>query len=246
VHTPKNTPRLLGAAFLIVVFTSLSSGLLARSAVGSGSLSEMLVSIARNDTLMRISILGDLVTSVGVIVLAVLLYCVLSATNRIIALVGLGAWLAEAVALAVSKLGSSALIPLSQQFVEAGMPEHSFYQTLGEFLYYGVAQLLGSTTHMFFYCVGGILWYFLFYQSNFIPRIISLFGLAAVCVGLAGIVAEFLGYTVSIFVLLPILPFELTIGAWLVIRGIRDASETPGRRLGLGGKASEPPINVAA
>ena len=53
--------------------------------------------------LMRISILGDLVTSVGVILLAVLLYCVLNETNRIIALVGLGAWLVEAIALAVSK-----------------------------------------------------------------------------------------------------------------------------------------------
>ncbi len=153
-------PRLLGAAFLIVVFTSLSSGLLLASAVGSGSISDILVNISNNPTLMRINVMGDLVTSLGVIVLAILLYIVLNEQNRIIALVALGWWLVEAIALAISKIGALALIPMSQEFVKAGAPENSYYQTLGEFLYYGVDRQLGSMTHMLFYCLGGILWYY--------------------------------------------------------------------------------------
>src|SRR5713226_1261338 len=220
--TRKCAPRLLGAAFLIVVFTSLGSGLLLMSAVGSGSISDILVDISNRLTLMRLFILGDLVTSLGIVVLAALLYVVLKKQNEIIALVALGCWLTEAMALAISKFGASALIPLSQEFVQAGAPQHSYYQALGEVLYSGVVVQLGQTTELLFYCFGGMLWYYLFYKSRYVPRVISLFGLTAVSVALVGLALQFLGHDVSIFVFLPILPFELTIGAWLLLRGIKD------------------------
>jgi hypothetical protein len=59
--------------------------------------------------------------------------------------------------------------------------------------------------------VGGLLWYFLFYQSRYVPCLISAFGLAAVALGLVGILLQFLGNSVSIVLFLPILPFELAI-----------------------------------
>jgi hypothetical protein len=225
INPNRNAPRLLGAAFLTVVLTSLVSGLLLTSVVGSGGISDIMVNVSNRLTLMRISILGDLATSLGVIVLAALLYVVLNKQNRILSLVALGCWLTEAIALAIAKIGGSALIPLSQEFVKAGAPEHSYYQTLGEFLYNGIVIQLGQTTHLLFYCLGGLLWYYLFFKSRYVPRAISLFGLVAVSVGLVGIVLEFLGQTVSIFVFLPILPFELTIGAWLAFKGISDGSD---------------------
>jgi hypothetical protein len=220
--TKKNVPRLLGAAFLIVALTSLASGLLLTSVVGSGGISDILVGISNRLTLMRIFILGDLVTSLGIIVLAVLLYTVLNKQNKIIALVALGCWLTEAIALAISKIGASALLPLSLEFAKAGAPQHSYYQTLAGFLYNGIVIQLGQTIELLFYCFGAMLWYSLFYRSRYIPRVISLFGLIAVSVALAGLVVEFLGHDVSILVFLPILPFELTIGTWLVLRGIKD------------------------
>ena len=220
--TKKNVPRLLGAAFLIVALTSLTSGLLLRSVVGSGGISDILVGISNRLTLMRIFILGDLVISLGIIVLAVLLYTVLNKQSKIIALVALGCWLTEAMALAISKIGATALIPLSLEFAKAGAPQHSYYQTLAGFLYNGIVIQLGQTIELLFYCFGAMLWYSLFYRSRYIPRPISLFGLIAVSVALVGLAIEFLGHDVSILVFLPILPFELTIGTWLLLRGIKD------------------------
>jgi len=174
--------------------------------------------------LLRFNIVADLVASVAIIALAVLLYVVLHKQNKIVALLALGLWLVEAIALAVSKIGALALIPLSAEFVKAGAPGNSYYQGLGEFLYNGVVTQLGVTTHMFFYCTGGLLWYFLFFKSGYVPRAISLFGLVAVAVALVGVVLQLLGYEVSMYVALPILPFELIIGTWLVLRGINDGS----------------------
>mgnify|MGYP003376994846 CR=1 FL=1 len=180
----RNAPRLLGAAFLFVFFASLISGVLLTSVVGSGNVSHDLVSVSNQLTRVRVSILGQMLTSSGIVVLAVLLYIVLRRVNRILALVALGWWLAEAITLALIQLGMLALIPLSLDFVRAGAPGESFYQALGQFLYYGLARQ-GMTIHMWFYCIGGLLWYFMFFRSRYIPRVISLWGLIAVALALA-------------------------------------------------------------
>ena len=207
---------------MIVVFASLTSGLLLSSAVGSGGISDMLLNISNKVTLLRTSILFEMLNSSAIVVLAVLLYTVLSKQNKILALVALGWWLGEALILGLTSTGISALIPLGLDFVKAGAPQHSFYQTLGEFLYYGVYQHGYSGIHMWFYSIGGILWYYLFYRSKYIPRVISLWGLIAACLSIVGVVFIFYGYDVPIFVFLPLLPFELTIGTWLMLKGIKD------------------------
>ncbi len=224
-------PRLLGAAFLVVVATSLASGALILSAIGTGSTSDMLISVSSSETLLRLGVVAGLATSLGIVVLAVLLYVVLGGQGRIVALVALGWWLAEAIVLAVARIGDAALIQVGLDFVKAGTPADSSYQTMGAFLYHGLDQQLGSTTHMFFYCAGGLVWYYLFFRSRLIPRAISLFGLIAVAVGSAGIIAQLLGYDIPILVYVPILPFELTIGSWLLFKGIPVNAE-PSRGVG--------------
>ncbi len=211
MNSDKKTIRLLGAAFLFVFIASMLSTQLLPSVVGSGSISDILVNISDNLTLMRTSIMVGLVTSIGIVVLAVLLYIVLHKQNEIIALVALGWWLAEAITLAVSKIGLFALIPLSQEFVKAGAPAASYFQTLGDFLYSGVYQQ-GDDIHMLFYCLGGILWFYLFYRSRYIPRVISVFGLAIESLGLIGMVLGFFAINTNRLFLYPILPLELIVG----------------------------------
>ncbi|GAJ19719.1 unnamed protein product, partial [marine sediment metagenome] len=101
MNSDNRIPRLLGAAFLIVFVASILGGSLLNASIGSGSISDNLVNISNNLTLMRISILVELVTSIGIVVLAVLLYVVLQKQNKTIALVALGWWIAEAIILAV-------------------------------------------------------------------------------------------------------------------------------------------------
>jgi hypothetical protein len=227
MNTSKNTIRLLGAAFLIVFVASMLSGSLLTSVVGSGSMSDILLNISDNLTLMRISILVELVTSIGIIVLATLLYIVLHKQNKIIARVALGWWLAEAIILAVSKLGAFALIPLSQEYVEAGAPASSYFQTLGDFLYYGVDRQ-GWAIHMLFFSLGGILWYYLFFKSRYIPRVFAAWGVGAVSVVLINVLFVLYDRDIELVMvaLAPYLVFEALIGPWLMFKGIRDGSAT--------------------
>jgi len=227
MNSDKNTPRLLGAAFLIVFVASMLSGSLLKSAIGSGSISDTLVNISNNLMLMRISILVELVTSIGIIVLAALLYVVLHKQNEIIALVALGWWLAEAITLAVSKIGAFALIPLSQEYVKAGAPDSSYFQTLGDFFYYGFDRQ-GWAIHMLFFGLGGILWYYLFYRSKYIPRVLSAWGVIAVSLVSINVMLVLFDRNIELQMILlaPYLLFEALIGPWLMVKGIRDGSET--------------------
>ena len=68
---------------------------------------------------------------------------------------------------------------MSKEFVEAGVPERSYFQTLGDFLHYGIDRQ-GDHIHNLFFCLGGILWYYLFLESGYIPQALSLWGLIAV------------------------------------------------------------------
>ncbi len=217
-----NTARLLGAAQLTVFVAAMLGSRLRTSVVGSGSISDMLVNISKNIPQMRISILVALVESLALVVLAVFFYIVLNEQYKIIALVALGFFLAESITLAASKIGAFALIPLSQEFVEAGAPEPSYFQTLGDFLDYGVDRQ-GSYVVNLFFCLGGILWYYLFLKSEYIPQALSLWGLVAVSLLLIPVLLllydrDFTHPVMAVGILY--LPFELVLGVWLIVKGI--------------------------
>lgn len=225
MNSDRNTPRFLGTAFLIVFIASVLSGsVLLDERIWSGSISENLVNISDNPTLLWINILGELVTSIGIVVLTVLLYVALHKQNRIIALVGLGLWLVEAITLVVSRIFSFSLLNVSQEFVKAGAPDSSYFQTLGS-LYYESAQF-GYEIHMVFFCLGGILWYYLFYKSGYIPRVLSFWGLATVCLVLINELLWFFDPNIGdvIILLAPYAPYELFLGIWLIVKGFKSSA----------------------
>jgi hypothetical protein len=197
----------------------ISERLLA-SVVGSGSISEKLVNISNSLTRIRISNLVALINCLAIVGLGVLFYAALNEENKTMALLAMGCFLAEGITLAISKIGTYALIPVSQEFVAAGAQESSHLKTLGDFLYSGVDRR-GYDIHMLFFCVGGILWYYLLYSSRAIPQALSLWGLVAVC--LLTIPVLLVLYNRDLTQLMAIgilyLPFEFVLGFWLMIRG---------------------------
>jgi len=219
MNSNNHIPRLLGAAFFSVAVLSIAQMYLSLFTLLSGSISDSFINISNNLMQIRISILLALFTSVAIVVLAVLLFVVLHKQNKTIALVALGWWLAEAIILAVSKIGIFALIPLSMEYVKAGAPDSSYFQISGT-LFFGVDRW-GDTIHMLFFCLGGILWYYLFYRSKYIPRVLAVWGILAVSLALIGTLFIIFGLEPSIIMSIPNGLFELTIGIWLMLKGIR-------------------------
>ena len=229
MNSDKFTPRLLGMMFVIVAVASLLGGLLLSSLsythIGPpDNISETMIKISDNPTTMQMSIVVELITAIGIVLLAVLLYTTLKKQNKIIALWAFGLWIGEAIILAVREISASSLLKVSQEFVKAGAPDSSNFQAFGS-LFYESAQI-GYGVLMVFYCLGGMLFYYLFLKSKYVPIVISLWGITAASLGFIGTLIGFFDYEVPMYVFLPILPFELAIGVWLMVKGIRDGSET--------------------
>ena len=220
MNVEMNTVRLLGATQLLVFAASMISERLLISVVGSDTASDILMKISENTTRIRISNLVALVNSAAIVLLGVLFYTVFKEQYKIIALVALVFFLAEGITLAVSKIGTYALIPLSQEFVAQGESGEFTYQELGRFLYNGVDRQ-GYDIHMFFFCLGGILWYYLLYASGYVPPALALWGLAAICLMTIAYLLVLYNPALkpALVVGLAYLPFELFLGFWLIVKG---------------------------
>ena len=214
----KNTVRLLGAAFLLQAVASAVSGLfLLQPLIVSGNIIDSMTNIANHALQMRASIVVEMITAMGIVMLGALLFATLHKQNDSIALVALGLYLIEAAVLAASRIPAFSLLRASQESVLAGHPD--YLQMLGNLFY--EAQSFGYDLHMLPFALGATLFYALFFKSGFLPRFLPIWGLIAAPLAFIGTLFVLLGYDVPIFVFLPNLPFELTMGVWLLVKGIR-------------------------
>ena len=216
-------PRLLGVAFLIVIVINVISGQLLGSLGYSqveptDNISETMINISDNPIMMHIGIIGYLIEAVAIVLLTVLLYITLKKQDKTIALFAFGLWIIEAVMVAAKEISAFGLLYSSQEYVKAVATDSSYLLTLGDMFY--ESTLFIYDAQMVFYCIGGIMFYYLFLKSKYVPKFLSAFGIFVASLGLIGILFGLLGYNVPLYVFLPILPFELAIGIWLMVKGI--------------------------
>lgn len=223
MNTDRRLGRYLGTTFLVVFAGSALSAALS-APIFAATTAETLQNVAENSAQMRWSAMIELfVTSVGIVVLAVLLHTVVRRQNPLLALVALGWWLAEAVTLAVSTVGAFLLIPVSEAYVQAGASAASGQLAQGE-AFIGLDHVAWEI-HMVFFALGGLIWYSLMYQSHAVPRWLSTWGVLAVALSLASSVATF-ATDADLFILgYPTGLFELVIGIWLIARGVSQPAD---------------------
>jgi hypothetical protein len=227
--------RVLGVAFLLQAVTSLISGVILRAVLTvPGDISGTMTNIANNLWLMRLNILGEVLTALGIIFLGAILFVILRKQNEEMALVGLGFYMLEAVLLAVSRIPAFSLLRISQEYVAAG--HSASLQALGSLAF--ETMNFGYTLLMLPFCLGAIPFYYLLYKSGIVPRALSLWGLITVFPCLIGTLFVIFGYQVPFAVYLPYAPFEFVIAVWILVKGINgvsletmDSSKVSGPRL---------------
>ena len=140
MNSDKNTPRLLGFMFLFVIVIGVLSGLMLSPLNYSitdppDNISETMINFSDNSTMVQMSIVGFLIEAAAIVLLTVLLYTTLKKQNIIIARLAFGLWILEAVFLGVRQINAFSLLYTGQEFVKAGAPDSSYFQTLGNLFY---------------------------------------------------------------------------------------------------------------
>ena len=222
MNSVKKISIVLGIAFLLEVISNIINGMALRPAlITNGNIIESMTNIANNAWLMKTYILVDMLVALEIVFLGAVLFIVLKKKNEIIALVALGFFVIASALLAVSRMEAFSLLRISQEYIAAGQPY--YLQMLGN-LSVESMDFAGSALHTLVFSIGAILFYYLFYKSKAIPRILSLWGLITVPLVLIGTLSKVLGYEVPFFEYLVLLyvPFEFVLGIWLLAKGIKN------------------------
>lgn len=222
MNSVKKTSIVLGIAFLLELITNVVNGMVLRPAlITIGNITESMANIAGNVWLMKTYILVDMIVALEIVFLGAVLFIVLKKKNEIIALVALGFFVISAALLAVSRMEAFSLLRISQEYIVAGQPD--YLQMLGN-LSVESMDFAGSALHTLVFSIGAILFYYLFYKSRAVPRILSLWGLITVPLVLIGTLSAVLGYEVPFikYLSIPYVPFEFVIGIWILVKGIKN------------------------
>jgi hypothetical protein len=183
------------------------------------------------------ALIGALLVFIAAILsvsIAISLYPVLKKFNQSLAIGAVSFRLIEAVLYIVGVVTIIFLLTLSQEFVQAGAPSSSYFQTLGAVFLSGQDWVSFGAGPIAF-SLGALMYYIIFYQTRLIPRWLSGWGLigAALCM-VAGLLVM-LGLiipvsTIHIVLNLPIAVQEMVLAVWLIVKGFNPsviASESP-------------------
>ena len=187
-----------------------------------------LVSISANGDQVTIGALLAFIAAVASASIAISLYPVLKKYNEGLALGAVGFRIIEGVFYIVGVMGLLLLLTLSQEFVKAGAPVSSYYQTLGALLLAGY-HWVGNVGSLLAFCSGALMYYYIFYQTRLVPRWISVWGLlrATLCM-VAGMLVMFRLIdpmsTFQVVLALPIAVQEMVLAVWLIVKGFNSTA----------------------
>jgi hypothetical protein len=205
---------------LFIIYTGLD--ILSFLFTGSLTAPNYLVSVTENAGLVGT---GGLLLFIGGACasgIAISLYPVLKKFNAGLALGAVGFRISEGVLRFVTVCSMLLMITLSQQFVQSGAPDSSYYQTLGTLLHSG-HQWVGTLGYLVF-SLGALLYYIIFYRTKLVPRWISIWGIVAAISGMLACALVIVGFiplmgTVQTVLELPMLPQEMVFAVWLIVKG---------------------------
>ncbi len=159
--------------------------------------------------------------------IAISLYPVLRRHGEGLALGSVGFRIIEGVLYVVVAIDALLLLTLSQQFVRAGAPNSSYFQSSGGLLL--ALRDRASLAGILAFYVGALMYYFVLYQSELIPRWLSGWGLGGAALGLlAGLLVLFrvIGYMSATQAILniPIGVQEMVLAVWLIVKGFNSSA----------------------
>ncbi len=219
----RRAASLAGAAYFVIIVTSLVSVAVGTSGLTMGGLIPgSLQEIAQHNLLYRVGAVYELLMYAGVVLLSVALYKVLAPVNQGAALLALLWRCGEAVVGFASVVMSLTVLELaSPSFDTAVAPD----QRLGLVMALLQAMANSISALMVFLCLGTLVNCALFYRSRYIPRWLSVFGLVScgmmLLAGLVELVLPDLTAGPLAISSLCVMAFEIVIGFWLWFRGVR-------------------------
>ncbi len=201
---------------LLQAVTSLVSGTLFLGPfTDKSNIMQVIESTVAGIPLARIATLLDVVTALGIIWLAVMLFRLTKSVHPVLSTLALSMYVAEASVLLISKAFALGFIQTSIQVAsqasEAGLVAARVLLDLKDISY---------TLHMIPFGIGAILFYALLARSRALPKWLPLWGLVTIIPVWVASILKLCGVELPFLLSVPYAPFEFFTAIYILIRGL--------------------------
>jgi len=187
---------------------------------------DFLVNAYPNKIQLIIGIILEFICAPAIILIPIMLFPIFKKYNESIALGYIGFRLLEGIFFIFMVINSLSLISLSQEYLNSGAGNTSYFQILGNSIQ--VENYWTTLIYIILFTLGALMVYYLLYKSKLIPRFISVWGLIAAALLLIGALLGMLGLIplskVMNFFGPPIALNEITLSVWLIAKGFNSSA----------------------
>jgi hypothetical protein len=228
MKTYRKTAITVGILFIACTVTSILGGSLASSILNTP---DYLNQLAGNPNQTIIAALLEFIWAATGAGIAIGLYPLLKKYNGALALGSVGFRIIENVFVLIGTLSLLSLLTLSQEFIAAGAPGASSFQTSGTLLLALRAQFHVISGLAFF--LGTLMYYVILYKSKLIPRWLSGWGVLGAVLFLAATLVgsfthDFGMASVNTYLSVPIGLQEMVFAVWLIAKGFNASAIASG------------------
>ena len=213
----RKTAIIVGVLFITALVSSMLSG----GFSGSIDDPDYLTAVSANENQVLIGVLLMLTATASLVAIPIILFPILKKHNEGLALGYIGARIFEGFFDVVIAISMLLLLTLSREFVEAGAPDASSFQTSGILLI--ALKDWAGIPEQFPYGLGVLILNFAFYQSKLIPRWLSGWGIVGGALILAMGLLRLFGYSVFLLAI-PIILNEMVLAVWLIVKGFNSSA----------------------
>ena len=220
--TRNTSARIAGLTFLLYIAVAFPAMVLSARATGAGTAAAQLVRVAQHTTEMRITVLLELASGFCALVLAVTLYGVTRDEDRELAMMGFACRVGEFL-VAAFPLSTLGLLWLATA-VGPSAPDAPSANALAAYLLkVGAWQTISASL---LFAMGSAAFAYLLLRGRMIPVALAwlgVFGSALLVIILPLQLAGVIAGPIAQLVWIPVALFELTLGPWLLIKGVPPA-----------------------
>jgi hypothetical protein len=189
---------------------------------------DYLAIVSANETRWIIRGLLVFYLGIGVACIGLVIYPILKQHSESMAMVYAGARVIEGTLYIVGLIFALSLLTLSQEFVKAGAPDDSYFQTLGGLLL-AAKDWAGHVLGFIVFGLGALMFNYLLYQSRLIPRWLSGLGFVAAILALAAALLVLFGLLetfsmIDTLLQIPLFLSEMVLGIWLIVKGFNPSA----------------------
>ena len=223
--TTRKAARNVGILFIATTVAAIISGTFLLPIIEAP---DYLAQVSANENEVVVGALFYFIMAAGCASIAIPMYPILKKHNKALALGAVGFRLIEGAIFMVGVSCVLALLTISQGFVNAGAPDASYFQTIGELLLAGYTIAHAFVPGVFAFSIGALMYYYIFFRSKLVPRWLSIWGLIGVILGIANVLLDLFGgipnETISMMLDLPIFAQEMVLGVWLIVKGFNSSA----------------------